>query len=80
MKAFRILAFIVVFVMWTLMAFFALAGLQTIEWCVNEGMEIPVQAWAMLATVAIWCILMVNIPSQAQRDFIRFMDWMSDEG
>lgn len=80
MKAVRILAFAMVVAMWVLMAFFALAGLQTIEWCVDEGTEIPVQVWAMLATVAVWCVLMVNIPSQAQRDFIRFMDWMSDEG
>lgn len=80
MKAIRILAFVVVFVMWMLMAFFTLAAYQTIEWCVDNGTEIPGQVWAMLVTVAAWCVLMVNIPSRAQRDFIRFVDWMSDEG
>lgn len=80
MKAVRILAFAVVFSMWLLMAFFTLAAYQTIEWCVDNGTDIPWQAWAMLATSAVWCVLMLNIPSQAQRDFIRFVDWMSDEG
>lgn len=79
MKAIKILAFAVVFVIWLLMAFFTLAAYQTIEWCVDNGTEIPGQVWAMLATAAAWCVLMVNIPSQAQRDFIRFVDWMSDE-
>lgn len=79
MKVIRILAFVVVFVMWLLMAFFALAGYQTIEWCIDNGTEIPWQVWAMLSTVFTWCVLMLNIPSRAQRDFVRFIDWFSDE-
>lgn len=80
MKAIRILAMAVVCMMWVLMAVFTLAGLQTVEWCVESGTEIPGQVWAMLATAAAWCVLIVNIPSRAQRDFIRFVDRMTDEG
>lgn len=80
MKAIRILAMAVVCMMWLLMAVFTLAALQTIEWCVDSGTEIPGQVWAMLATATAWCILMVNIPSRAQRDFIRFTNRMTDEG
>ena len=80
MKAIRILAFVVVFVMWMLMAFFTLAAYQTIEWCVDNGTEIRWQAWAMLITAATWCILILNIPTRAQKNFNRFIDWLSDEG
>lgn len=80
MKTIRILAFVVVFVMWMLMAFFTLAAYQTIEWCVDNGTEIPGQVWAMLITVAAWCVLMLNIPARAQERFVRFVDWFSDEG
>lgn len=80
MKTIRILAFVVVFVMWMLMAFFTLAAYQTIEWCVDNGTEIPWQAWAMLITAATWCILILNIPTRAQKNFNRFIDWLSDEG
>ncbi|RHO65384.1 hypothetical protein DW083_20975 [Parabacteroides sp. AF48-14] len=66
--------------MWLLMAVFVLAGCQTIEWCMDSGTEIPWQVWAMLVTAATWCILMLNIPSRAQRRFEQFIDWLSDEG
>ena len=80
MKTIRILAFAVVCTMWVLMAFFTLAAYQTIEWCVDNGIEIPGQVWAMLATAAAWCVLMLNIPTRAQERFVRFVDWFSDEG
>ena len=80
MKAIRILAIAVVCMMWVLMAVFTLAGLQKIEWCVDSETEIPGRVWAMLVTAGVWCVLMVNVPLRAQEDFIRFIDWMSDEG
>ncbi|WP_143813336.1 hypothetical protein [Parabacteroides provencensis] len=51
-----------------LMVVFAVGGLQTIQWCIDEGIPIPWQAYAMLASVAVWCIIMANLP---KRDFKR---------
>lgn len=51
-----------------LMVVFAVGGLQTIEWCIDEGIPIPWQAYAMLVSVAVWCIIMANLP---KRDFKR---------
>lgn len=44
------------------MMMFLLAGIQTIEWCLEKATPVPWQAYALLAVVAIWCILAINVP------------------
>lgn len=44
------------------MMMFLLAGIQTIEWCLDKATPVPWQAYALLVVVAIWCILAINVP------------------
>ena len=43
------------------MMMFLLAGIQTIEWCLDRGTPVPWQAYGILVVVAIWCILAANV-------------------
>ena len=65
--------------MGVLMMFFALAGIQTIEWCVEEGLPIPWQAWVMLAAVAVWCAIAANVPGRRLRDLARLLTRATEE-
>lgn len=67
------------FSMWILMAVFALTGCQTIEWCMKDGIPVPWQAWVMLVTVAVWCVIAVNIPAQRIEDMKRFLTKLTEE-
>lgn len=62
-----------------LMMFFALAGLQTIEECKNQGMPVPWQAWAMLVTVVVWCVIAANLPDKCLKDMDRFLAKLTEE-
>lgn len=43
------------------MMVFLLAGVQTIQWCVDRGMQVPWQAYGILVIVAIWCIQAIKV-------------------
>lgn len=43
------------------MMIFLLAGIQTIEWCLDRGVQVPWQAYGILVVVGIWCILAINV-------------------
>lgn len=62
-----------------LIAFFAMAGIQTVEWCQTKGLPIPWQAWAMLATVVVWCVIAANIPERRIKDMGKLLDKLADE-
>lgn len=61
------------------MMIFAVAGLQTIQWCKEEGQPIPWQAWAMLATVAVWCVIAANISPRRWKDVDRLLTRLTEE-
>lgn len=69
----------VVAAMGLLMMVFAVAGSQTIQWCREEGAPIPWQAWAMLATVAVWCVIAANIPVEGWQDASKLLKRLTDE-
>lgn len=54
------------------MAVFALAGLQTIEWCQDKGVPIPWQAWALLVVVSIYIIICARMPQKDYEKIDRF--------
>lgn len=62
-----------------LMGIFALGGLQTIEWCTDQGYPIPWQTYALLACVAIWCIIMVRMPRKDYEKMGKLLDRLSGE-
>lgn len=70
---------LVFMVMGLLMACFALAGLQTIEYCDSAGIPVPWQAWAMLAAVVVWCMIAANIPESRIKDMGRLLSKLADE-
>lgn len=43
------------------MMMFLLAGIQTIEWCLDRETPVPWQAYGILIIVAIWCVLAINV-------------------
>ena len=61
------------------MMIFAVAGLQTIQWCQEEGQPIPLQAWAMLATVVVWCVIAANISPRRWKDVDRLLTRLTEE-
>lgn len=75
----KVLLATTLFAMGIMMAFFALAGLQTIEWCMNDGLDIPWQAWAMLGTVTLWCMIAVNVPDTTLKDIDSFFTKLTEE-
>lgn len=62
-----------------LMVFFALSGIQTIQWCIDNKTPIPWQAWAMLITVTVWCIIAANIPEKRLKDLDYFTKKLTEE-
>lgn len=62
-----------------LMMCFAVAGIQTIECCHDQDIPVPWQAWAMLATVAVWCVIAANIPERRIKDMGKLLDKLADE-
>lgn len=75
----RVLLVAVFFAMWVMVAFFALAGIQTADYCVKNGLPIPWQAWAMIAVSAAWCVISVNIPKETLKDLDRFFTKLTEE-
>lgn len=69
----------VVAAMGLIMMVFAVAGLQTVQWCKEQGLPIPWQAWAMLATVAVWCVIAANIPARRWKDVNRLLTRLTEE-
>ena len=70
---------LILLLMSVLMAVFALGGLQTIEWCLDSGISIPWQAYAMLASVAVWCIILANMPQKELKKMGKILDKLSGE-
>lgn len=70
---------LVVLIMGVLMMVFALAGLQTIEWCTDNGVPIPWQAYALLAMVAVWCVIAANIGASDYKKLNRFFTKLTEE-
>lgn len=66
-------------VMGVFMMVFAVAGLQTIQWCSEAGLPIPWQAWAMLATVVVWCMIAANISPRRWKDANRLLTRLTEE-
>ena len=56
------------------MAVFALAGLQTIEWCQDKGIPVPWQAWALLVVVSIYIIICAKMPQKDYERINRLLD------
>lgn len=70
---------LVVVIVGVLMAVFALAGLQTIEWCTDRGLPIPWQAYALLAVVAVWCVIAANVDEKDWKKTSRFFTKLTEE-
>lgn len=79
-RRFTIAVFTAIFAaMGVVMMVFAVAGLQTIQWCRENGTDVPWQAWAMLATAAAWCVIGANIPGKAWKDMGKLIDRLTEE-
>lgn len=75
----RVLLTITYCAMWAMMAVFALAGCQTMDWCMRDNIPIPWQAWAMIAVVAVWCVIAVHIPGKSIDEMKRFLEKLTEE-
>lgn len=70
---------LVVVIIGAFMAVFAMAGIQTIEWCRDRGLPVPWQAYALLAVVAIWCVIAANIDVKDWKKLDRFFKKLTKE-
>ncbi|WP_143813413.1 hypothetical protein [Parabacteroides provencensis] len=70
---------LILLIMSVLMVLFAVGGLRTVEWCLDSGIPVPWQAYAMLASVAVWCIIMANMPEKDFKRMGKLLDKLSGE-
>lgn len=70
---------LVVVIMGAFMAVFALAGIQTIEWCQDKNIPVPWQAYALLVVVAVWCVIAANVKEKDWKKADRFFTKLTEE-
>ncbi|MFV0584991.1 MAG: hypothetical protein ACK5N4_23495 [Parabacteroides gordonii] len=61
------------------MMMFTLGGIQTIEWCLENGIEIPWQVYALLVCVAIWCVAAIGVTKEDWHKVNRLFDRLTGE-
>lgn len=62
-----------------MMAVFALSAVQTIDWCVENQLEIPWQSFALLLLSALWAAIVVAVPKQWYDDLKRALTNLTKE-
>lgn len=76
----KALLFVLLFALMDVMMFiFTMAGIQTIEWCTDKGLPIPWQAFALLVTVGIWCVIAVCLCQKHYNKINRFFTKLTEE-
>lgn len=61
------------------MMIFVLAGIQTIEWCLDSGTKVPWQAYALLACVVVWCVAAIRVTKEDWHKVNRFFTKLTEE-
>lgn len=62
-----------------IMMVFALAAIQTIEWCTDKNIPVPWQAYALLVVVAVWCVMAATLSAKDWDKADRFFKKLTKE-
>lgn len=70
---------VIITLLGAIMMVFALAAIQTIEWCTDRNIPIPWQAYALLVVVAVWCVMAATLSAKDWDKADRFFKKLTKE-
>ena len=69
----------IMLVMGLMMVLFVISAGQTIDWCIENKVEIPWQASAILVAAVIWSVIVISVPQEWYDDLKKALTNLTKE-